>query len=283
MIISIASGKGGTGKTCVSTSFAYALNKINVPVQLIDCDVEEPNANLFIGAKIEHTENVEVIVPKIDEQKCTHCGKCAEFCKFNALVVYPDKVMRFLEMCHSCAGCKILCPEKAISDEKRTLGIIETGHKENIQFAHGKLNIGEARATPIINKLKQLINPTRTVILDSPPGTSCPFVETLKKSDYCILVTEPTPFGLNDLKLALEVTKEFNIPTGVIINRSDIGNDCAEKYLKDNKTELLMKIPHDMKIARGYSEGKTIIESMPEIGKSFIKLNERIIEIINSK
>ncbi|MBT3182867.1 MAG: P-loop NTPase [Deltaproteobacteria bacterium] len=276
MIICIGSGKGGTGKTTISTSLALALSKHDIPVQLIDCDVEEPNANLFLKASIHTKQPVKVMVPKIDEELCTHCNKCAEFCRFNSLVIYPDKTLIFPEMCHSCYGCIRICPVDAIKPESREIGRIEVGDAGKIQFADGLLNIGEARATPIISELKSSISPTHTTILDAPPGTSCPFVETARKSDVCILVTEPTPFGLNDLKLAVEVTEILGVPRGVIINCCDVGDDRVERYCEDEGIELLMKIPHERSIAEAYSKGINLVEAMPQYMKLFLELNDKL-------
>lgn len=283
MIITIGSGKGGTGKTTVATNLALCLEKHNIPVQFIDCDVEEPNANLFLKADIKSREPVTVMVPEIDEKLCIHCDQCAKFCRFNSLVVFPDKVLIFPEMCHSCQGCVIICPVDAIKPKQRAIGTIELGQLKQMKFAQGLINIGEARATPVIAKLQSFIAPNLTTILDAPPGTSCPFVETLKKSDVCVLVTEPTPFGLNDLKLAVEVTEIFNIPRGIIINRSDIGDDQVEKYCQEKQIEILMKIPHDLKIAQAYSNGIPIVEALPEYENKFLELHKKIIILKENK
>jgi MinD superfamily P-loop ATPase len=280
MIIAIGSGKGGTGKTTVSTGLAIALAREGSEVRFLDCDVEEPNANIFIKAKLDEGRPVEVMVPEIDEGRCTHCGKCAEFCRFKALVVYPDKVLKFPEMCHSCNGCVVICPEGAVKAVSRELGRIEKGDAGNIRFAHGLINIGEARATPVIEALQSLIDPAVTTILDAPPGTSCPFVETVKRSDVCVLVTEPTPFGLNDLKLAVEVTETLGIPRGVIINRCDIGDDRVESYCRDEGIEILMRIPHDRAIAEACSRGDAIVDARPELMGEFLKLKERISRMV---
>ena len=279
MIIAIGSGKGGTGKTTVATNLALSLNKQNIPLQFIDCDVEEPNANLFLKAPIHSREAVTVMIPEINEALCTHCNKCAQFCRFNSLVVYPDKVLIFPEMCHSCHGCIVICPEKAVQAARREIGTIERGRLDNINFAQGWLNIGEARATPIIAKLQSFIDPKLTTILDAPPGTSCPFVETVRQSDVCVLVTEPTPFGLNDLKLAVEVTQTLNIPRGIIINRYDIGDERVENYCRENNIEILLKIPHDRKIAEAYSNGVPIIDVLPQYAEDFLELHKKLIDL----
>ena len=195
MIISIASGKGGTGKTTVATNIALSIGD----VQLIDCDVEEPNSNIFLKVKIDNSEDVTVSYPEIDKKKCNFCGKCSDFCEYNAIAVLPSDVIVFPELCHSCGGCELVCPNKAVRWNKRTIGKIEYGRSKKIEFYQGLLNIGEMQAIPVIKSLKKKINKNKNVIIDVPPGTSCPMIESINSSDYCILVTEPTPFGFYDL------------------------------------------------------------------------------------
>jgi len=216
LIISIASGKGGTGKTLVATSLVLTL-KERGKVQLLDCDVEEPNDHVFMKPVITHSEAVSIPVPKVDESKCTHCGKCAEVCAYNAIAVLGEHVLVFPELCHGCGACSYLCPEGAISEEGKEIGTVEAGYSDSTDFAHGRLSIGEAMAPPIIRKVKALANGDGTVIIDVSPGTSCPVVEAVKDSDFCLLVTEPTPFGLNDLALAVEMVRKLNIPCGVVL------------------------------------------------------------------
>ena len=251
MIISIASGKGGTGKTTVATNLAIAIKQC----QFIDCDVEEPNANIFLKAKINESENVKVTIPKIDKKKCDYCGKCSEFCSYNALAVLPKNALVFPELCHSCGGCALVCPKDAIKWNSRVVGKVEHGKTNNIDFFQGILNIGEMQALPVIKQLKRNIDKKKNVIIDVPPGTTCPVIESIKGSDYCILVTEPTPFGLHDLKLAVEVAKHMNIPFGVIINRDGIGDENVEKFCKNEKIPILLKIPERKQIAQLYSKG----------------------------
>lgn len=268
MIISIASGKGGTGKTLVATNLALSLGD----VQLIDCDVEEPNSNIFIKAKMEGNEEVRMIVPEIDKEKCNFCGKCADFCAYNALAVVPTNVLVFPELCHSCGGCELVCPKGAISWKERIIGKVEQGRKENLDFCHGLLKVGEIMTIPVIKVLKKKVDKNKDVILDSPPGTSCPVIETISGSDYCLLVTEPTLFGLHDLKLAVEVVRHLKISFGVIINRDGIGDERVESYCKKEGIEVLMKIPHSEKIAELYSRGIPFIEEMPEWKEKFVSL-----------
>ena len=272
MIISIASGKGGTGKTTVATSFALSLPN----VQLLDCDVEEPNVHVFLNPKIENKVKVSVKVSFIDKSKCKFCAKCKEICAFNAIAVLQKDIIIFPELCHSCGGCIIICPNNALTEVEREIGELEIGTAENIQFVHGRLNIGEAMSPPIIKAVKKYINPTRTVIIDVPPGTSCPVVEAVKGSDYCILVTEPTPFGLHDLTLAVETLEKLNIPCSVIINRHDIGDSSIKKFCKDKNIKILMEIPFDLKIAKAYSRGEPLVKAFPEYKAKFKQLLEDI-------
>jgi len=274
MIISVASGKGGTGKTTVAVNIALGLDN----VLFIDCDVEEPNANVFLKSKITDIEDVNVEIPVIDEDKCDYCRKCSDFCAYNALAVVKSNVLVFPELCHSCGGCKIVCPRDAIIYKDKKVGILEHGKNKNIEFYHGLLNIGEIQAVPVIKKLKQKIDKNRDVIIDAPPGTSCPVIETINSSDYCILVTEPTPFGLNDLKLAVEVVKHMKIPFGVIINRDGVGNNDVEDFCKNKGIPLLLKIPQSEKIAKLYSEGIPFVKELDEYKKSFKELYEKIRE-----
>jgi len=272
MIISVASGKGGTGKTIISTSLALSLGE----VQFLDCDVEEPNAHIFLKPQINERISVGIPVPEVDETKCNFCGKCAQICEFNAIVVIKKKVLFFPELCHGCGGCSYICPENAIKEVEREIGVIEKGPSGNIDFSHGILNVGEPMAPPLIKQVKGLITNNKDVIIDASPGTSCPVVETVKDSDFCLLVTEPTPFGLNDLTLAVEMLKKLAIPCGVVINCADIGDDEVNKYCESEKIPILMTIPWDRKIAEAYSRGTPLIEALPEFGNKFSKLHKEI-------
>jgi len=260
MIVSIASGKGGTGKTTVAVNMALSLGD----VQLLDCDVEEPNCHIFLKADAGGKEFVEIKVPEIDEKLCDYCGKCAEFCQYNALAVTKGIVMKFTELCHSCGGCMLVCPKKAITEAPRVIGEVRHGRKDGIDFSYGILNIGEAMATPVIKKLKKTIRGGKDVLIDAPPGTSCAVIESVKGSDYCLLVTEPTPFGLNDLKLAVEMLESMSIPHGVIINRDGMGDDKVAKYCEEKGILIHLRIPHDNRIAELYSEGIPFTQEMHE-------------------
>ena len=273
MIISVASGKGGTGKTLVATSLALS---VEGNVQFLDCDVEEPNAHIFLKPAIERVEQVSIPIPQVDEGKCTLCGRCAEACAFNAIAVLPEKVLVFPELCHGCGACCYLCPDSAISEVGKEIGVVETGRAGDIEFIHGRLNIGEAMAPPLIREVKRRSDRDKTVIVDVPPGTSCPVVEAVGGSDFCLLVTEPTPFGLNDLSLAVEVIRKLKIPHAVVINRAGVGDDKTEEYCQSNSVPILLHIPLDTEIARIYSRGTPLVEGMPQWRPKFQALYDEI-------
>jgi len=272
MIISVASGKGGTGKTTIAVNLALSLDC----VQLLDCDVEEPNAHIFLKPKIVDTQTISIPVPKVDETKCNYCGVCAKVCAYNAIAVIKDNILIFKELCHGCGGCSLLCPQGAISETNKEIGVVELGEGNGVQFGHGRLNIGEAMSPPLIRAVKQNINSIRTCIIDAPPGTSCPVIVAVKGTDFCLLVTEPTPFGLNDLELAVEAIRLMKIPFGVIINRADIGDEGVRQYCSRENIPILMEIPMDRKIAEAYSIGVPMVEKMPEWREKFRRLYERV-------
>jgi len=277
MIISIASGKGGTGKTTVATNLALSIGS---DVQLLDCDVEEPNAHLFIRPMFNKTETIYTPVPEVDERKCNLCGKCGEICQFKAIVVIGDTVLPFFELCHSCGGCMEVCPEDAITETGRELGIIQKGFSNGIQLIHGKLRIGEAMAPPLIRAVRSFTRPDHFTIIDAPPGTSCPVISAMKDTDFILLVTEPTPFGLHDLKLAVGAVKLLNIPAGLVINRSDIGDNKVQAYAREVGLPILADIPFDRRIAETYSKGEMIVEVLPEYKEKFNRLYHNIINLI---
>jgi MinD superfamily P-loop ATPase len=278
MIISVASGKGGTGKTLVATSLARSLIDTET-VQVIDCDVEEPNDHVFLKPIISSSTVVNVPVPKIDIDKCTHCGKCAEVCAYNAIAVIGKHVLTFAQLCHGCGACNYLCPEKAITEAGRKAGLIEQGNSDGIKFAHGILTIGEAMAPPVIKKVKDLAIKDAVIIVDVPPGTSCPVVEAVKGSDFCLLVTEPTPFGLNDLALAVATVRELGIPCGIVLNRTGIGSGEVEEYCQKVSVPILLKIPLDTEIASLYSRGITLADGIPQWQNEFRQLFDKIKEL----
>jgi MinD superfamily P-loop ATPase len=276
MIITVASGKGGTGKTLVASSLALSLQD-SEKVTLLDCDVEEPDDHILLQPEITSSEPVNVMVPVVDEAKCTYCGKCAEVCAFHAIVVLANHVLTFPQLCHGCGACTYLCPEKAIAEEPRETGVVEEGQAGKLGFAQGVLTIGEAMAPPVIRKAKQHAPDKGIVIRDAPPGTSCPVVEAVKGSDFVLLVTEPTPFGLNDLALAVGMIKQLGIPYGVVLNRAGSGDEI---YCREESIPVLLTIPLDREIARHYSRGIPLVEGMPEWRDRFRELHGRIEEIM---
>lgn len=263
MIITVLSGKGGTGKTTVATNLALSLEN----VQLLDADVEEPDSYIFIKPDFsDEYESVNRLIPVVDDSKCTACRVCVDFCEYNALAMMLDKVLVYPEICHSCGGCARVCPTGAISEEEREMGNIKWDHSKGpLEFWQGELNIGEETSIPVIEKLKEHINPDKDAIIDAQPGTTCPTIEAAVDSDYCILVTEPTPFGLNDLKMAVEVMREIGQRFGVIINRSEEKYDqIIEDYCAQERITILLKIPFEKEIAQLYSKGIPFVQELTE-------------------
>jgi MinD superfamily P-loop ATPase len=280
MIISIASGKGGTGKTTIAVNLALSLQKETV--QLIDCDVEEPNSHIFLSPAIHQVTSVGIPVPRIDESKCTYCGECARVCEYHAIAVIFKTVLVFDELCHGCGACSYLCPEKAIFEVKREIGIIQEGGANGIPFANGVLNVGEPMASPLIRKTKEKIQKEGIVILDAPPGTACPVIETVKGSDFCLLVTEPTPFGLNDLELAVGMLEKLGIPKGVVVNKADVGDRKVWDYCDSQNIPILMEIPMDRQIAESYSRGIPIVVENSSYIPHFLGLFEKVENLYES-
>lgn len=282
MIISIASGKGGTGKTLVATSLALSL-KDSDRVQLLDCDVEEPNDHILIKPEITGSKAVSILVPKVDEEKCTYCSKCAEVCAYNAIAVIGNYVLTFPQLCRGCGACSYLCPEDAIAEESQEMGVIEWGQSDGLNFVQGRLEVGEAQIHPVVREVKQYANSADIIIIDVAPGTSCPVVEAIRGSDFCLLVTEPTPFGLNDLALAVETVRELDIPCGIVLNRAGVGDGSVEEYCQKENIPILLTIPLDMEIARLYSQGISLVEGLPQWKYSFLGLFDKIKEILNGR
>ena len=282
MRIAIASGKGGTGKTTVAVNLAWMLSGMGKPVQYLDCDVEEPNGHIFLKPQIMATASVGISVPVVDEQKCTACRKCAEICQYHAIAVLK-KALVFPELCHGCGGCAIVCPAGAIREQDRAIGVVETGHAirpdsgqaAGVAFVQGRLNIGEPTAPPLIRAVKKAIS-NGVAILDAPPGTSCPVVTTVRDADYVLLVTEPTPFGLNDLKLAVEMLRQLRIRHGVVINRADSGDRRVLDYCEAEAIPVLLELPDDRRVAAAYSRGQLALEAVPEWRPLFLNLWKRM-------
>ncbi|KPJ51291.1 (4Fe-4S)-binding protein [candidate division TA06 bacterium DG_26] len=279
MIVSVASGKGGTGKTTVAVNLALLLSEDGTTrVQFIDSDVEEPNAHIFLKPKIEECESIYIPVPTIDADKCTYCGRCAEVCAYNAIAVLKDKTLVFAQLCHGCGGCALLCPEGAIREENREIGLLKRGKAESIEYVSGTLNIGEAMATPLIKAIKGKRAPASVTLVDVPPGTACPVIEAVKGSDFVILVTEPTRFGLHDLLLAVSVVKQLRIPHGVVINQAGIGDAGVKEYCEREGIPVLGEIPYDRRIAVLYSQGIPMIAD----GTTYRPIFQRIWESVAS-
>jgi MinD superfamily P-loop ATPase len=301
MIIAVASGKGGTGKTTVATSLALSITSGQDSTDLpdrsanpasyqpglgegslfLDCDVEEPNAALFLKPGLDHCEEVGILIPEMDFDRCTYCGRCAEVCVWHAIAVVGRKVLVFPELCHGCGSCTLNCPEEAIHEVLHEMGSLESGQAGPIAFGHGILNVGQAMAVPIIRQLKakHITNRSGVVtILDASPGTSCPVVETMRGADFVLLVTEPTPFGLHDLRLTVQVARdELGLPVGVVINRDGVGDAGVDDYCAAEGIPILMRIPLDRRIAEAISGGEALVEALPEYRPRFLDLYEQIV------
>jgi MinD superfamily P-loop ATPase len=296
MVITVASGKGGTGKTTVAVNLALSITADQqdstdhqsakpAHLQFLDCDVEEPNAALFLRPTIQERREVGQMIPEVDLEKCTYCGRCAEVCQYHAIAVVGEKVLVFPELCHGCGSCSLNCPTGAIHEVLDVIGTIERGWAGPVAFAQGTMNVGEPMAVPIIRQLKQWTIPPdasarlggtpgeRSVILDAPPGTACPVVESMRGADFVLMVTEPTPFGLHDLRLAVEVARdELGLPVGVVVNRDGVGDRGVDDYCEAEDIPILMRIPLDRRIAEAYSDGETLIKTLPEYREQFKNL-----------
>lgn len=276
MKLAVASGKGGTGKTTIATNLAVMRADKGTSVQILDCDVEEPNCHIFLNPEIESTMPVTVPVPRVMEETCTGCGTCAEVCEFSAIVIIKGKVLLFPELCHGCGACRLFCPEGAIDEIPKNVGMVEKGKANGMGFIHGLLNIGELMSPAVIGGVKEAATGGETIIIDSPPGTSCPVIEAVRDADFVLLATEPTPFGLNDLELAVGMVRVLGIPFAVAINRCDVGNDDVATYCKEQHIDIVLEIPDDRRIAEAYSRGEMIVHAVPEYGQLFDACWEKI-------
>jgi MinD superfamily P-loop ATPase len=278
-VVAIASGKGGTGKTTVAVNLARTACDSGQKVQYLDCDVEEPNGHIFLRPQITVSRQVTIDVPQVDSEKCTACGKCGQICQYSAIVCIKESVLTFEQLCHSCGGCFRICPDEAITPKPLEIGTVECGKTGKIDFVSGKLNIGHVRTPTLIKEVKKYIRRECLAIIDVPPGTSCPVVEAIKDTDFILLVTEPTPFGLNDLKLAVALVRQVNLPFAVVINRCDIGNDEVGKYCEAENIDVVMTLPDDRRIAEAYSSGKMIVDVLKEYKEHFSKLCDDLEDI----
>jgi len=270
--IAIASGKGGTGKTTVATNLAYVASKNGRAVAYLDCDVEEPNGHLFLKPEIAERSPVGHLIPHVDEDKCKNCGQCGEICQYSAIVCLGQKVLVYPELCHACGGCMRVCPSDAITEVAREIGTLEVGSAGTIRFVHGLLNIGEAMSPPVIRAVKDAAPDVDLLLVDAPPGTSCPVIESVRDADFIVLVTEPTPFGLNDLKLAVDMVRVLGLRFGVVINRSDSGDDAVRRYCESDGIGILAEIPDDRQVAEAYSRGLMASEALPDYRARFEEL-----------
>jgi MinD superfamily P-loop ATPase len=295
MTLAVASGKGGTGKTTVAVSLALTLEG---PVQLLDCDVEEPNAHLFLEPRWESQRSVSVPIPEVEEGLCTACGACGRACQFHAIVSLKTQPLVFPELCHGCGACTLACPEGAIREVPREVGVVQSGARGSIRLVHGLLKVGEPMAGPLIRAVKRTggeswgeaeVGPGGATgksrqgavrrfptIIDAPPGTSCSVVAAVRGSDFVLLVTEPTPFGLNDLKLAVSMLRTLALPFGVAINRSDIGDEAVRDYCAAEGIPVLLEIPEDRRVAEAYSRGEPAVSALPELRPAFRELYRRL-------
>jgi len=278
MRITIASGKGGTGKTTVATNLAYVASRDGRSVAYLDCDVEEPNGYIFLKPEITDSRPLGNLIPQVDQDKCVLCGKCGEICQYSAIVCVGRKVLVYPELCHACGGCRLVCPPDAISEVCRETGRLETGRAGSVRFVQGLLNVGEAMSAPLVRAVREAAPPAELVIIDAPPGTSCPVIESVRGSDLVLLVTEPTPFGLHDLKLAVEMVRALALPCAVVINRADLGDQEVRSYCRVSRIDVLAEIPNDRGIAQAYSRGELISRSRGDLRSLFGRLLRQVAE-----
>jgi len=280
MILSVASGKGGTGKTTVSANLAKVMAS---GVHLLDCDVEEPNAHLFLKGEFVAEDVVSIPIPQVDKARCDGCGKCSRFCEYNAIVSYGTVPLVFPEMCHGCGGCMMVCPHNAIREVDKRIGVVETLRDGHITLVMGRMDVGVAMAPPLIRAVKKHLPDSGTAILDAPPGTSCPVIAAVRDSDFVLLVTEPTPFGLHDLQLSIDMVRELGLPLGVVVNRYGSGDDRVHEFCSQADVPVLLEIPDDRRIAEAYSRGELMVDALPEYRGLFLDLLKRTEGIVSGR
>ncbi len=276
MKLAIASGKGGTGKTTLATNLAVVAAQLGRRVAYVDCDVEEPNGHLFLKPTIETREPVTLLVPQVLMDGCDRCGLCTQVCQYSALVWLGDKPLVFPELCHGCGGCALVCPKHTIIEVPREIGRVETGHAGPVRFVHGLLNVGEAKSPPVIRAVRAAAPDVDWQIIDAPPGTSCPVVAAVRDCDFVLLVTEPTPFGLHDLTLAVETLRQVGPPLAVVINRADVGDERVERYCTEEAIPVLLRIRDDRRVAEAYSRGELLVTAVPELRAALAELWRRL-------
>ena len=279
MQIAIASGKGGTGKTTVATNLARVAAESDRRVAYLDCDVEEPNGHLFLKPEIEDRRPVGSLIPRVDAEQCTLCGECGEICRYSAIVRVGSQVLIHPELCHACGGCSLVCEAGAITEVSRTIGTLETGRAGDIRFVQGLLNVGEAMSPPVIRAVKSAPSDADLTIVDAPPGTSCPVIEAVRDADFVLLVTDPTPFGFHDLKLAVEMVRALGLACGVVLNRANVGAGETHSYCQARHIPILQEIPDDRKLAEAYSRGVMASEAWPQYESMFAGLLKSILAV----
>lgn len=268
-VIAVASGKGGTGKTTVAANLARVASGNGSSVTYLDCDVEEPNGHIFLRPDITDAQTVFIPVPVVDQTKCSACGKCARICQYSAIALLGRRVVTFPNLCHGCGGCVRVCPTGAITEISRAVGVVEEGNADGVRFVQGRMDVGEAMAPPVIRAVKAKIPEEGLSVLDSPPGTSCPVIQTVRHADYVLLITEPTPFGLHDLTLAVEMLRALEQPFGVVVNRAGAGDERVHEYCREQRIELVAEIPDDRRIAEAYSRGRLAVDAVPCFSRFF--------------
>ncbi len=276
-VIAVASGKGGTGKTTVAANLARVAAWDASRISYLDCDVEEPNGHIFLRPHITESRPVTVPFPVVDASLCNACGRCRTICRYGAIALLGKKVVTFPSLCHGCGGCVLVCPTGAITEDVRPIGVVEEGHADGVRFVHGRLNVGEATAPPVIRAVKKALPDEGLAIVDAPPGTSCPVIETVRRADLVLLVTEPTPFGLHDLTLAVEMLRALELPFGVVVNRAGSGDGRVHVFCRAEGIRVMADIPDDRRVAEAYSLGRLAVDAVPGYALLFDRLYRDIL------